>query len=145
MANRYKDPDELNKRYMPKDEGMYEDDNEEYIPEEELTEEEREMMKIVGSLDWKIIFEWAMENDKEYFTLSRDERIGENILGKLSSTNIKGDSDTIYKHKLWIANTMTPKDAVLVLERLKKKPEKKANIPPDILDIIYAKAKEYKG
>jgi hypothetical protein len=34
------DPNELNKRYMPKD-GMYEDD-EEYIPEEELTEEERD-------------------------------------------------------------------------------------------------------
>ena len=36
MANRYKDPDELNNRYKP------EDDDEEYIPEEELTEEERE-------------------------------------------------------------------------------------------------------
>jgi hypothetical protein len=36
------DPNELNKRYMPQDDGMYEDDNEEYIPEEELTEEERD-------------------------------------------------------------------------------------------------------
>jgi len=34
MANRYKDPDELNNRYRP------EDDDE--IPEEELTEEERD-------------------------------------------------------------------------------------------------------
>ena len=140
MANRYKDPDELNNRYIPED-----DDDGEYIPEEELTEEEKEMMKTVGSLDWKIILEWDMENDKEYFTLSRDERIGENILGKLSSTNLKGDGDIVYKYKLRIANTMTPKEAVLVLERLKKKPEKGANIPPDILDIIYAKAKEYKG
>ena len=37
MANRYKDPDELNNRYRPED-----DDEGEDIPEEELTEEERD-------------------------------------------------------------------------------------------------------
>jgi len=45
MANRYKYPDELNKRYMPKEEDMLEDDEED-IPEEELTEEERKMVKM---------------------------------------------------------------------------------------------------
>ena len=142
MANRYKDPDELNKRYMPKDDGMYEDD-EEYIPEEELTEEERKLMKIVGSLDWKIILEWGM--DEEDHTLSDEEFNAKNILGKLNSTNIKGDYDTIYKYKLGIAKSLYPDEAFHMVERLKKKPEEGANIPPEILDIIYAKAKEYKG
>jgi len=32
-----------------------------------------------------------------------------------------------------------------LFERLKKKPESGTNIPPDILDMIYKKAKEYKG
>jgi hypothetical protein len=32
-----------------------------------------------------------------------------------------------------------------MVERLKKKPEEGANIPPEILEMIYAKAKEYKG
>jgi hypothetical protein len=102
-------------------------------------------INILTPLDWKIILGWDMENDKEYFTLSREERIGETILAKLSSTNIKGDDDTIYKYKLRIAKSLYPDEAFHVVERLKKKPEKGANIPPEILDIIYAKAKEYKG
>ena len=145
MANRYKDPDELNKRYVPKDDGMYEDD-EEYIPEEELTEEEKEMINTLSSFtakDWQTILEWI--RDEEDYTLSREEYYAKNVLGKLNSTNIKGDSDTIYKYKLGIANRITPKDAFHMVERLKKKPEEGANIPPEMLDIIYAKAKEYKG
>jgi hypothetical protein len=135
------DPNELNKRYMPKDGGMYEDD-EEYIPEEELTEEEREMMKTIGSLDWKIILGWAM--DEEDYTLSDEEFGAKCLLGNLNSINLPGDDNEIYQYKLDIANTITPKDAFYVIERLKKKPEEGVNIPPEILDIIYTKAKEYK-
>ena len=98
-------------------------------------------MKIVGSLDWKIILEWGM--DEEDRTLSREEYAAKNILAKLNSTNI--DEKFAYKIKLWIANTTTPEDAFHMVERLKKKPEESANIPPEILEIIYAKAKEYKG
>jgi len=141
MANRYKDPDELNKRYMPK-----EDDEGDDIPEEELTEEERKLMNTIGSLtekDWQMIIEAIM--DEEDYTLSDEEYGAKVILAKLNSTNLTGKSDTIYKYKLTIAKTITPEDAVLMVERLKKKPEEGANIPPDILDMIYAKAKEYKG
>jgi len=139
MANRYKDPDELNKRYMPEDDG---DD----IPEEELTEDEKKLMNTIGSLtakDWQMIIEAIM--DEEDYTLSDEEYYAKNILAKLNSTNLKGKSDLIYKHKFSIANLVTPDEAVLMVERLKKKPEEGANIPPDILDMIYAKAKEYKG
>jgi len=98
-------------------------------------------MKIVGSLDWKIILEWGM--DEEDRTLSREEYAAKNILAKLNSTNI--DEKFAYKYKLWIAQTLEPDEAFHMVERLKKKPEEGTNIPPDILEMIYAKAKEYKG
>ena len=41
MANRYKDPDELNNRYMPNEEDFIEDDDGEDIPEEELTKKRK--------------------------------------------------------------------------------------------------------
>lgn len=138
------DPNELNNRYMPKDNGMYEDD-EEYIPEEELTEEEREMIKTVGSFtakDWKMIIEWI--RDEEDYTLSREEYDAKVILGKLNVA-LKLEGEAAYQFRLSLANRVEPKQAVLILERLKKKPEEGVNIPQDILDIIYAKAKEYKG
>ena len=138
MANRYKDPDELNNRYKP------EDDDEEYIPEEELTEEEREMARTIGSITaegWQTILGWVM--DEEDRTLSREEYSAKNILAKLNSTNI--DEKYAYKIKLAIANMVAPDQAVNVIKRLKKKPEEGANIPPEILEMIYAKAKEYKG
>jgi len=68
MANRYKDPDELNNRYIP------EEDDEEYIPEEELTEEEREMVKMFENMTeeaWQKILEWG--RDEEDDTLSVEE------------------------------------------------------------------------
>jgi len=138
------DSDELNKRYMPNDEDFVENDGEE-IPEEELTEEEREMIKTIGSFtakDWKQILEWAM--DEEDYTLSNEEFDAKCLLGNLNSINLPGDEDEIYQYKLNIANFVKPREAVLMVERLKKKPEEGSNIPPDILDIIYAKAKEYK-
>jgi len=142
MANRYKDPDELNNRYIPDD-----DDGEE-IPEEELTEEERKLMNTIGSLtakDWQMIIEAIM--DEEDYTLSDEEYYAKNILAKLNSTTPtdKDNMDAVYKFKLSIAKLITPDEAVLMVERLKKKPEEGTNIPPDILDMIYAKAKEYKG
>ena len=140
------DPEELNKRYMPKDDGMYEDDDEEYIPEEELTEEERESLKMFEGWTeetWQTIREWLM--DEEDYTLSEEEFGAKTILAKLNSTDINLPKDMIYPYKLSIAKMVIPKDAVHVVERLKKKPEEGANIPPEILDIIYAKAKEYKG
>jgi len=140
------DPNELNKRYMPKDDGMYEDDDEEYIPEEELTEEERKMMNTIGSITaeaWQKILEWAM--DEEDYTLSEEEFGAKNVLAKLNSTNLNLPKDMIYPHKLWIAKSISPKLSFHVVERLKKKPEEGVNIPPEILEIIYAKAKEYKG
>jgi len=146
MANRYKDPDELNNRYMPKDDGMYEDDDEEYIPEEELTEEERKLMNTIGSITteaWQQILEWAM--DEEDYTLSEEEFGAKNVLAKLNSTNLNLPKDMIYPHKLSIAKSISPKLSFHVVERLKKKPEEGANIPQEMLDIIYAKAKEYKG
>ena len=143
MANRYKDPDELNKRYMPK-----EDDEGDDIPEEELTEEERKLMNTIGSLtekDWQMIIEAIM--DEEDYTLSDEEYGAKVILAKLNSKKPTDDmqKDAVYKFKLTIAKTITPEDAVLMVERLKKKPEEGANIPPDILEMIYKKAKEYKG
>ena len=138
MANRYKDPDELNNRYRP------EDDDEEYIPEEELTEEEREMARTIGSITaegWQTILGWVM--DEEDRTLSREEHAAKNILAKLNSTNI--DEKYAYKIKLWIAKSLYPDEAFYVVERLKKKPEEGTNIPPEMLEMIYAKAKEYKG
>jgi len=138
MANRYKDPDELNKRYIPNEE------EEEYIPEEELTEEEREMMKTIGSITaeaWQKILEWA--TDEEDHTLSKEEFGAKTILAKLNSTNMNLPKDMIYPHKLWLAKSLYPDDAFHIVQRLKKKPEEGTNIPPEILDIIYAKAKEY--
>jgi len=141
MANRYKDPDELNNRYMPE-----EDDDEEYIPEEELTEEEREMMKTIGSItaeDWQTILGWI--RDEEDYTLSENEYGAKVTLAKLNSTTLNLPKDMIYPHKLWIAKSLYPDEAFYIVERLKKKPEEGANIPQEMLDIIYAKAKEYKG
>jgi len=138
------DPNELNKRYMPKDDGMYEDDDEEYIPEEELTEEERKLMNTIGSLDWKIILGWILEEDKEYLTLSSEERIGKTILAKLNSA-LGQEGDIAYQFRLALANSLYPDEAFYTVERLKKRPEEGINIPPEILDIIYKKAKEYKG
>ena len=140
------DPNELNKRYMPKDEGMYEGDDEEYIPEEELTEEERKLMNIIGSITaegWQKILEWAM--DEEDYTLSEEEFGAKNVLAKLNSTTLGLPKDMIYPHKLSIAKSLYPDEAFYIVERLKKKPEEGANIPPEILEIIYAKAKEYRG
>jgi len=138
------DPNELNKRYMPKDDGMYEDNDEEYIPEEELTEGEREMVNTLNSFtakDWQTILGWI--RDEEDYTLSREEHAAKNILAKLNSTHI--DEKYAYQIKLWIAKSLYPDEAFYVVERLKKKPEEGANIPPEMLDMIYAKAKEYKG
>jgi len=141
MANRYKDPDELNNRYIPED-----DDEGEYIPEEELTEEERKMIKTIGSFtakDWQMIIEAI--TDEEDYTLSDEEYYAKNILAKLNSTNLTGKGDIVYKYKLSIAKLITSDEAVLMVQRLKKKPEEGTNIPQDILEMIYAKAKEYKG
>jgi len=142
MANRYKDPDELNNRYMPREE------EEEYIPEEELTEEEKWMVKAVGGMsakDWQMIIEAIM--DEEDYTLSDEEYYAKTILAKLNSTTPtdKDNMDAVYKFKLSIAKLITPDEAILMVQRLKKKPEEGVNIPPEMLDIIYSKAKEYKG
>ena len=140
------DPNELNKRYMPKDEDMYEDDDEEYIPEEELTEEERQLMNTIRSITaegWQTIRGWLL--DEEDYTLSIEEFNAKNVLATLNSTNLNLPKDMIYPHKLWLAKSLYPDQAFHVVERLKKKPEEGANIPPEILEIIYAKAKEYKG
>jgi len=137
MANRYKDPDELNNRYRP-------EDDEEYIPEEELTEEEKEMINTLSSFtakDWQTILEWI--RDEEDYTLSREEYYAKNILAKLNSTNI--DEKYAYNLKLRIAKSLYPDEAFHMVERLKKKPEEGVNIPPEMLEMIYAKAKEYKG
>jgi hypothetical protein len=139
MANRYKDPNELNKRYMP------EDDDEEYIPEEELTEEEREMVKTLSSFtakDWQMIIEAIM--DEEDYTLSSEEYAAKTILAKLNSA-LRQEGEIAYQFRLALANSLYPDEAFYVVERLKKKPEEGANIPPEMLEIIYAKAKEYKG
>ena len=138
MANRYKDPDELNKRYVPEDDG-------EDIPEEELTEEEKKLMNTIGNLtekDWQTIRELLM--DEEDYTLSEEEFGAKTILAKLNGTpNLP--KDMIYPYKLGLAKSIYPDDAFHMVERLKKKPEEGVNIPPEILDIIYTKAKEYKG
>jgi len=134
------DPNELNKRYMPREE------EEEYIPEEELTEEEREMMKMLGNITeegWQKVLEWAM--DEEDYKLSDEEYGAKCILGNLNASYLTGEGDTVYQYKLNIANMVEPKEAFHMVERLKKKPEEGVNIPPEILDIIYTKAKEYKG
>ena len=141
MANRYKDPDELNNRYIPED-----DDEEEYIPEEELTEEERESLKRFEgwtTKDWQTLRELFM--DEEDYTLSEEEFGAKNVLAKLNSTNTNLPKDMIYPYKLGIAKSISAKLSFHVVQRLKKKPEEGINIPPDILDMIYAKAKEYKG
>ena len=142
MANRYKDPDELNKRYVPKDDGMYEDDNEEYIPEEELTERERETVKMFEKFTpeiWQQLYDLFM--DEEDYTLSDEEYGAKGIIAKLDSTNPVMDNNI----KLGLAKSISPKQSFYVVERLKKKPEEGANIPPEALEIIYKKAKEYKG
>jgi len=136
------DSDELNKRYMPKDDGIYEDDDGEDIPEEELTEGEKEMMNTIGGWTpetWQQICEGLM--DEEDYTLSDEEFGIKNIIAKLNTTNPNIDHD----FKLAIAKLITPYDAVNIIKRLKKKPEEGATIPPDILDMIYNQAKEYKG
>jgi len=140
------DPEELNKRYMPKDDGMYEDDDEEYIPEEELTEEERESIKMFEGWTeetWQTIRGWVL--DEEDYTLSEEEFHAKNVLSQLNSTTLNLPKEMIYPYKLGIAKSLYPDEAFHMIERLKKKPEEGANIPPEILDIIYAKAKEYKG
>jgi len=145
MANRYKDPDELNKRYIPENNGRLDEDEGEEIPEEELTEEEREMVKTLGNITaegWQKILEWTM--DEEDYTLSDEEFHVKNIIAKLN-TALRQEGELAYAIRLGVANRVTPKEAVLIIQRLKKKPEEGTNIPPDILDMIYAKAKEYKG
>ena len=144
MANRYKDPDELNKRYMPKEEGFVDDEGED-IPEEELTEEEKKLMDTISRITpeaWQQILEWAM--DEEDYTLSNEEFRAKNIIAKLNG-NLNLPKDMIYPHKLSIAKSLYPDEAFHIVERLKKKPEEGANIPPEMLEIIYTKAKEYKG
>jgi len=138
------DSDELNKRYMPKEEDFVEDDDGEEIPEEELTEEERESLKMFEgwtTKDWQTLYE--LVRDEEDYTLSSEEYAAKTVIAKLNSTNLTGER--AYQLKLTIANLVDPKQAVLIIERLKKKPEEGVNITPEILDIIYAKAKEYKG
>ena len=88
---------------------------------------------------WKTLLEWAM--DEEDYTLSDEEYAAKTILAKLNTTNPNIDHD----FKLAIAKLITPEDAVNMIKRLQKKPEEGANIPSDILDMIYAQAKEYKG
>ena len=102
------------------------------------------MMKTLSSFtakDWQTILEWI--RDEEDYTLSREEYAAKNILGKLNTTNL--DEKIAYKYKLGVANRITPEDAVHIIKRLQKKPEEGANIPPEALEIIYKKAKEYKG
>jgi len=126
------DPDELNNRYMP------EEDEEDDIPEEELTEEDRKTIKMFEGWTeetWQILYDLFM--DEEDCTLSNEEFGAKNIIGSLNSTNPVMDNDI----KLGLAKSINPKDAVYVIERLKKKPEEGVNIPSDILDMIYAKAK----
>jgi len=134
------DSDELNKRYMPKEEEGEE------IPEEELTEEERESLKMFEGWTeetWQTVRSWLM--DEEDYTLSEEEFGAKNILSRLNSTNLGLPKDMIYPHKLNTAKSLYPDEAFHIVERLKKKPEEGTNIPPEILEIIYAKAKEYKG
>jgi len=138
MANRYKDPDELNNRYIPEED----DDEGEYIPEEELTEEQKNLINTIGNITeegWKQMIEAIM--DEEDYTLSEDEYGAKVILAQLNTTNPNIDHD----FKLAIAKMVDPDEAVLMLKRLKKKPEEGTNIPQDILEMIYEKAKEYKG
>ena len=102
------------------------------------------MARTIGSITaegWQTILGWVMNEEDR--TLSREEYSAKNILAKLNSTNI--DEKYAYKIKLAIANMVAPDQAVNVIKRLKKKPEEGANIPPEILEIIYAKAKEYRG
>jgi len=138
------DSDEFNKRYMPKEEDFVEDEGEE-IPGEELTEEERESLKMFEGLteeNWQTIRSWLM--DEEDYTLSTEEFHAKTVLAKLNgSPNLP--KDMIYPYKLGLAKSLYPDQAFHMVKRLKKKPEEGANIPPDILDMIYAKAKEYKG
>lgn len=107
------DPNELNKRYMPKDDGIHKDMYEDYededegeeIPEEELTEEEREMINTLESWPeetWRQIFEGLM--DEEDYTLSDEEFGAKNILAKLNTTNPSID----YGFKLAILKLVTP-------------------------------------
>jgi len=141
MANRYKDPDELNNRYIPE-----EDDEGEYVPEEELTEEEKELMDTISRITpegWQTIRSWFM--DEEDYTLSTEEFHAKNTLATLNSTNINLPKDRIYPYKLGIAKSLYPDQAFHIIQRLKKKPEEGTNIPPEMLEMIYAKAKEYKG
>jgi len=138
------DPNELNKRYMPKEEDFVEDEGEE-IPEEELTEEEKKLMDTISRITpeaWQQILEWAM--DEEDYTLSNEEFGAKNIIAKLNGTpNLP--KDRIYPYKLGIAKSLYPDEAFHIVQRLKKKPEEGVNIPPELLEMIYAKAKEYKG
>ena len=140
MANRYKDPNELNNRYIPED-----DDDGEDIPEEELTEEEKELMNTISRITpegWQTIRSWLM--DEEDYTLSTEEFHAKTVLAKLNDTpNLP--KDMIYPYKLGLVKSLYPDQAFHMVERLKKKPEEGTNIPPEMLDIIYAKAKEYKG
>jgi len=139
------DSDELNKRYMPKEEDFVEDEGED-IPEEELTEEERKMMNTISRITpegWQTIHSWLM--DEEDYTLSKEEFAAKNILTRLNSTDLGLPKDMIYPHKLSIAKSLYPDQAFHIVQRLKKKPEEGANIPPEMLEIIYTKAKEYKG
>jgi hypothetical protein len=123
---------------------MYEDD-EEYIPEEELTEEEKWMINTLGSFtakDWQMIIETI--RDEEDYTLSREEYGAKTVLAKLNSA-LGQEGEIAYQFRLALANSLYPDEAFHVVERLKKKPNEGANIPPEILDIIYKKAKEYNG
>jgi len=136
------DPNELNKRYVPEQE----DGDEEYIPEEELTEEDRKTIKMFEGWTeetWQILYDLFM--DEEDYTLSEEEFGAKTILAKFNSTETNLPKDMIYPYKLGLAKSLYPDDAFHMVERLKKKPEEGANIPPEMLDMIYAKAKEYKG
>ena len=93
--------------------------------------------------DWQMMIK--MCTNEEDYTLSDEEFYARNILGNINTTNLIGTGDTVYQFKLTIAKSVTPKEAFHIVQRLKKKPEEGANIPPEILDMIYAKAKEYKG
>ncbi|MFP3206728.1 MAG: hypothetical protein RXQ72_04275 [Hydrogenobaculum sp.] len=99
-------------------------------------------MKTIGSITeegWQKILQWVM--DEEDYTLSDEEFGAKNILATLNTTNPSID----YGFKLAILKVVTPEQAVNVIKRLQKKPEEGTNIPPEALEIIYKKAKEYKG
>jgi len=88
---------------------------------------------------WQKLYDLFM--DEEDYTLSNEEFGAKNIIAKLNTDNPIIDNNI----KLGLAKSINSKQSFYVIEKLKKKPEEGANIPPEALEIIYKKAKEYKG